>query len=73
MSRADCKRSRQPSPPSLQQIQDQIHATCDDIMHFCMQPTEIPYLSRREIVTVSHLFMSLFVLSALSHVGSPPI
>ena len=43
MSLENCKPSRQPSPPSIQEIQDQIHSTCDDIMHFCMQSTEVTF------------------------------
>jgi len=43
MSLADCKRSHEQSPPSIQHIQDQIRSTCEDIIHFCSQETEATF------------------------------
>jgi hypothetical protein len=68
MSLEDCKRSGQPSPPSIQQIQDQIHSMCDDIIHICMQPTAVTFyhaeqLLRSHISSLACLFFQLFLMS----------
>jgi len=39
MSLENGQRSRQQNPPTIQQVQDQIRSTCDDIIHFCPQQT----------------------------------
>ncbi len=43
MSLADCKRSHEQSPPSIQHMQDQIRSTCEDIIHCCSQETEATF------------------------------
>ena len=68
MSLENCQRSGQPSPPSLQQIQDQIHSICDDIIHFCIQPTEVTFyhaeqLLQSHISSLACLFFQLFLMS----------
>lgn len=68
MSLQNCKQSRQPSPPSIQQIQDQIHSTCDDIIHFCIQQTEITFYHAEKslqahISSLACLFFQLFLMS----------
>jgi len=64
MSLENCQRSGQPSPPSLQQIQDQFTQYVMTSFTFVYNNRSY-FLSRRAIVTVSHLFISLFVFSAL--------
>src|SRR6266446_6591338 len=68
MSLENCQRSGQPSPPALQQIQDQIHSICDDIIHFCIQPTEVTFyhaeqLLQSHISSLACLFFQLFLMS----------
>ena len=68
MSLENCKPSRQSSPPSIQEIQDQIHSTCDDIIHFCMQSTEITFYHvekslQDHISSLACLFFQLFLMS----------
>lgn len=68
MSLENCKPSRQPSPPSIQEIQDQIHSTCDDIIHFCMQSTEVTFYHvekslQDHISSLACLFFQLFLMS----------
>lgn len=68
MSLENCKPSRQPSPPSIQEIQDQIHSTCDDIIHFCMQSTEVTFYHvekslQENISSLACLFFQLFLMS----------
>lgn len=68
MSLENCKPSRQSSPPSIQEIQDQIRSTCDDIIHFCMQSTEVTFYHvekslQDHISSLACLFFQLFLMS----------
>ena len=68
MSLQDCKRSDEQNPPSIQQIQDRIRATCDDIIHFCTQQTDITFYRaeqslQAQISSLACLFFQLFLTS----------
>ena|SRR5713226_5234947 len=68
MSLADCKRSHEQSPPSIQHIQDQIRSTCEDIIHFCSQETEATFYQAEQslqvkISSLACLLLQLFLMS----------
>lgn len=68
MSLENGKRSRQQNPPTIQQVQDQIRSTCDDIIHFCTQQTGITFYHaeqalRINISSLACLFFQLFLMS----------
>jgi hypothetical protein len=68
MSLADCKRSHEQSPPSIQHIQDQIRSTCEDIIHFCSQETKATFYQAEQslqvkISSLACLLLQLFLMS----------
>ena len=68
MSLADCKRSHEQSPPSIQHIQDQIRSTCEDIVSFCSQSTDKTFYQverslQIQISSLACLFFQLFLMS----------
>src|SRR5712692_8703573 len=68
MSLADCKRSHEQSPPSIQHIQDQIRSTCEDIIHCCSQETEATFYQAEQslqvkISSLACLLLQLFLMS----------
>jgi hypothetical protein len=68
MSLENGQRSCQQHPPTIQQVQDQIRSTCDDIIHFCTQQTGITFYHaeqalRIHISSLACLFFQLFLLS----------
>src|SRR5713226_5968209 len=72
MSLADCKRSHEQSPPSIQHIQDQIRSTCEDIIHFCSQETEANFYQTEQslqvkISSLACLCLQLFLMSFQEH------
>src|SRR5216683_2843839 len=72
MSLADCKRSHEQSPPSIQHMQDQIRSTCEDIIHCCSQETEATFYQAEQslqvkISSLACLFLQLFLMSFQEH------
>jgi len=72
MSLADCKRSHEQRPPSIQHMQDQIRSTCEDIIHFCFARNRDDLLSGRAISTSKNLslaclLLQLFLMSFQEH------
>ena len=68
MSLADCQRSPEQRPPSLQHIQDQIRSTCEDIIHCCLQKTPATFYQTEQslqvqISALACLFFQLFLMS----------
>src|SRR2546422_7352594 len=68
MSLADCRRSHEQSPPSIQHMQDQIRSTCEDIIHFCSQETEATFYQAEQslqvkIASLACLFLQLFLMA----------
>jgi len=68
MSLADCQRSHEQRPPSLQHIQDQIRSTCEDIIHCCLQKTAATFYQTEQslqvqISALACLFFQLFLMS----------
>ena len=68
MSLKDCKPSSQENPPSVSHIQDQIRFTCEDIIHFCSQQTEMTFYQierslQIQISSLACLFFKLFLTS----------
>src|SRR5713226_9223578 len=68
MSLADCKRSHEQSPPSIQHMQDQIRSTCEDLIHCCSQETEATFYQAEQslqvkISSLACLFLQLFLMS----------
>ena|SRR2546422_7252704 len=68
MSLADCRRSHEQSPPSIQHMQDQIRSTCEDIIHFCSQETEATFYQAEQslqvkISSLACLLLQLFLMS----------
>ena len=53
MSLENGKRSRQQNPPTIQQVQDQIRSTCDDIIHFCTQQTGITFYHAEQALRIN--------------------
>jgi len=72
MSLADCKRSHEQSPPSIQHMQDQIRSTCEDLIHCCSQETEATFYQAEQslqvkISSLACLFLQLFLMSFQEH------
>src|SRR2546425_8917735 len=72
MSLADCKRSHEQRPPSIQHMQDQIRSTCEDIIHFCSQETETTFYQAEQslqvkISSLACLLLQLFLMSFQEH------
>jgi hypothetical protein len=72
MSLEDGNRSRSQNPPSIQQIEDQIHSTCDEIIQFCVQKTEGTFYQVEQslqvkISALACLFLQLFLMSYQKH------
>ena len=68
MSLKDCKRSREPNPPSIEHIQDQIRSTCEDLIHFCSKETDATFYQTEQslqvqISSLACLFLRLFLMS----------
>jgi hypothetical protein len=68
MSLTERKRSHDPSPPSIPYFQEQIRSTCEDIIHFCSQPTEATFYQIEQslqvkISALACLFLQLFVMT----------
>jgi hypothetical protein len=68
MSLVERKRSHEQSPPSIPFIQEQIRSTCEDIIHFCSQPTEATFYQVEQslqikIAALACLFLQLFLLA----------
>src|SRR5260370_37957709 len=68
MSLENGQRSCQQHPPTIQQVQDQIRSTCDDIIHFCTQPTGTTFYHaeqalRIHLSSLACLSFQLFLLS----------
>lgn len=68
MSLAERKRSHDQSPPSIPSIQEQIRSTCEEIIHFCSQPTEATFYQveqslQAQISTLACLFLQLFLMT----------
>lgn len=72
MSLEDCNRPRCQNSPSIQQIQDQIHSTCEEIIQFCVQKTEATFYQTEQSLQVklsslACLFLQLFLISYQEH------
>ncbi len=68
MSLVERKRSHEPSPPSIPYIQEQIRSTCEDIIHFCSQKTEVTFYQVEQslqvkISALACLFLQLFLMT----------
>jgi hypothetical protein len=68
MSPVERKRSHQPNPPSISFIQKQIRSTCEDIIHFCSQPTKATFYQveqslQMKIASLACLFLQLFLMT----------
>ena len=66
MSLADCKRSHEQSPPSIQHIQDQIRSTCEDIIHFCSQETKATFYQAEQSLQVKISSLACLLLQRTS-------
>ena len=66
MSLENGQRSCQQHPPTIQQVQDQIRSTCDDIIHFCTQQTGITFYHAEQALRIH---ISSFIRRYLSGGG----
>lgn len=68
MSLQDCKVSRQESPLSISDLQDQIRSACEEIICFCTQKTDLTFYQverslQTQISSLDCLFFKLFLAS----------